>query len=163
MPSRRVFTNGWVFWLARHPIHGLILFDRSDQLDVPDSNVRIFEMRGKSRCIFPQDMLKSETSADVSDSEFVQVVTAYNRLKDSLGKPVKAPGYDPSGSIEDRHKRFLRERGLPDNGTRPAIATRLHRVTYCWSCKEHLDNDVDLECATCGWILCDCGACGCGR
>lgn len=163
MPSKRVFTNGWVFWLARHPIHGLILFDRADQDGVPAGSMRVFEVQGSSRCILPQEVLKSETSANVSDSEFVQIVNLYNGIKVSLGKPVKAPGYDASASLEDKHKRFLRERGLPDNGIRPATGNRSHRVTHCWSCKGHLDNSVDVECATCGWIVCDCGACGCGR
>lgn len=38
-----------------------------------------------------------------------------------------------------------------------------HRATHCWVCHSHLDNAVDLECNICKWILCTCGACGCGR
>lgn len=165
MPSRRVFTNGWVFWLARHPTYGLVLFDQADQVDISSGNVRIFEMKDKTRRVLSQEVLKSETSSVITDSDFVQIVTAYNALKSSLGKPLKASGYDANASIEDKHKRFLRERGLSDGGVRPVIERRLHRVTYCWSCQEHLDNSVDVECARCGWIICRCGACdpNCGR
>jgi hypothetical protein len=33
---------------------------------------------------------------------------------------------------------------------------------HCYSCKSLLTNATELECASCGWILCKCGACGCG-
>lgn len=36
------------------------------------------------------------------------------------------------------------------------------RVTYCYRCKNRLDNSLEQECDECGWIVCDCGACGCG-
>lgn len=163
MPSRRVLTNGWFFWLAHHQKHGLILFDRADQDDVPAGSLRVFEARKSSRFILPQEELKSETSDDVSDSEFVQIVNLYNGVKVSLGKPIKAPRYGDNSSLEERHKQFLRERGLPDNVMRSATGNRSHRVTHCWSCKSHLDNSVDVECVSCMWIICVCGACGCGR
>ncbi|VVQ16107.1 hypothetical protein [Pseudomonas fluorescens] len=38
---------------------------------------------------------------------------------------------------------------------------RPHRVTHCFLCKHPLDNAVDAECTTCGWIICMCGGCGC--
>lgn len=162
MPSRRVFTNGWVYWLAKHPAHGLILFDRFDQDGLLEGSLRVFELRGKTTLILPQETLKLETTADVSDSDFVKLVTAYNEFKALLGKPLKASTHRP-GTIEDRHRRFLREMGLPDNGIRQATVRQQHRIARCWSCTGELDNSIDVECATCGWIICDCGACGCGR
>ncbi len=62
----------------------------------------------------------------------------------------------------ERHKYFLAKRKLPYKGINDSIS-RKHRVTHCYVCKEHLDNLVDLECSACGWIICTCGACGCGR
>ena len=162
MPSRRVFTNGWVYWLAQHHSHGFILFDSYDQDGLSEDSLRVFELRGKKKLILPKDSLRLETTANVSDSDFVKLVTAYNEFKALHGIPVKAPGYDPC-TLEDRHKRFLQERGLPDNGVRQATNRLRHRVAHCWSCKGELDNFIDVECATCGWIICDCGACGCGR
>jgi hypothetical protein len=35
------------------------------------------------------------------------------------------------------------------------------RKTRCSVCGEGLMNQVDLQCSTCRWILCECGACGC--
>ena len=63
--------------------------------------------------------------------------------------------------LEEKHREMLKRLGLPYEGVRPATP-RHRRVTHCYSCKERLDNSVDVECIVCGWILCTCGACGCG-
>jgi|AntRauTorckE6833_2_1112554.scaffolds.fasta_scaffold08352_4 hypothetical protein len=36
------------------------------------------------------------------------------------------------------------------------------RVTHCYSCKHGLDSRKAEKCSKCGWIMCNCGACGCG-
>jgi hypothetical protein len=36
------------------------------------------------------------------------------------------------------------------------------RVTHCYSCHHSLDSRKTEKCTKCGWILCNCGACGCG-
>jgi hypothetical protein len=33
----------------------------------------------------------------------------------------------------------------------------------CWSCQAELLEDLDEQCAACGWLTCRCGACGCDR
>jgi hypothetical protein len=63
-------------------------------------------------------------------------------------------------SIRTAHAEFLRTHGLPNAGTRLGLG--FHRVTHCYNCKNHLDNAVDIECSACRWIICQCGACGCG-
>lgn len=62
----------------------------------------------------------------------------------------------------DRHKANLANIGRDYLGVRPSSESRVHRVSHCYSCKKDLDNTVDVECVSCGWILCRCGACGCG-
>ena len=156
MPSRRVLTNGWTYWLARHPKYGVILYDRENQADVTEGCLRVFELRGKSTVELPQNALKIETTADVSDPELVQLLNSYNTFKISRGASVRAP-------VEEMHSRFLRERGLENKGVRQAAAQKHHRVTVCWSCHRSLDNTINVECVTCGWIICQCGACGCGK
>jgi hypothetical protein len=64
-------------------------------------------------------------------------------------------------AIIEAHRRFLEQRNLPTQQVR-LPSGRNHRVTHCYACKHHLDNAVDVECAACGWIVCRCGACGCG-
>lgn len=158
MPSRRVLTNNWTFWLAKHPLYGLILFDKADQDGIGTGEVRVFEMKDKTRCILPQALLKTEATADVTDRDFVKIVNAYNELKELLGMQVIAL----SESVENLHKKYLKNLGLPDNGIRHVTRNHVHRVTHCWSCSTRLNNFIDIECVTCGWIICGCGACGCG-
>jgi len=44
--------------------------------------------------------------------------------------------------------------------TAPFIQKKI-RCTHCFSCKTTLNSrDFDV-CPDCGWIVCDCGACGC--
>lgn len=35
------------------------------------------------------------------------------------------------------------------------------RAANCYNCKLSLRTDIFLECSTCGWMVCFCGACGC--
>ncbi len=67
-------------------------------------------------------------------------------------------------AIANRRSLF-RRLGLPYKETRAATGRSSTRVrkTWCWNCKSDLDNRIQLECNDCGWIICECGACGCGR
>lgn len=61
-----------------------------------------------------------------------------------------------------RHREFVLAAGFEYAGT-TTPRPRFRRVTHCWNCSMQLDNSTDIECITCGWIICTCGACGCGR
>jgi hypothetical protein len=60
-----------------------------------------------------------------------------------------------------KHKEHLIEIGKPYSGVN-LKTTKLHRVTHCYSCKKKLDSHFHIECNACGWLICECGACGCG-
>lgn len=63
----------------------------------------------------------------------------------------------------ERHQEHLVSLGITSKGATLAPSTREHRTTWCYLCRENLNNAIDLECNICGWIIC-CrdGACGCG-
>lgn len=63
---------------------------------------------------------------------------------------------------EVSHKRFITSLGLRYGGSSAVSPTKKHRSTHCYNCKASLDNSVDIECNICKWIICTCGACGCG-
>ena len=69
---------------------------------------------------------------------------------------------DARETLVERHQEALKATGGTYLGVRKQTAPRDRRVTHCYSCREHLDNSIDIECAACGWILCLCSACGCG-
>ena len=62
----------------------------------------------------------------------------------------------------EKHQNFLKKRGLNNSGVIKSSKNKIHRVTHCWNCTKTLDNNIDIECKSCGWIICMCGACGCG-
>lgn len=61
----------------------------------------------------------------------------------------------------ERHRQRLIGMGFTYSGVITG-SQKQHRVTHCYACKNHLDNTIDIECKACGWIICKCGACGCG-
>lgn len=63
--------------------------------------------------------------------------------------------------IQSREQ-FFQRLGMENPGTRPIGVQRYRRITHCYHCKSPLDNAMDAECVACGWIVCTCGACGCG-
>lgn len=67
-----------------------------------------------------------------------------------------------TASAIERHREFISQSGVEYVGT-TNVGLPNHRVTHCWRCKSHLDNEINVSCAACRWILCACGACGCGR
>lgn len=67
---------------------------------------------------------------------------------------------DKVSQLKIAHANFLNRIGKNNLGLQKS--TKKHRVTHCYSCKKPLDNAIDLECVECEWIICKCGACGCG-
>jgi hypothetical protein len=61
------------------------------------------------------------------------------------------------------HKEFLAERNLPYTGVQSPRVEKEKRETQCYHCGLSLNSTIDAECSACGWILCFCGACGCGH
>lgn len=91
-----------------------------------------------------------------------KAATAYfKRPKEQMVVTVQST--EPALSdLEERHRAKVAETNKQYLGVRLAQGGRRKRVTHCYSCKSALDNSINLECKACGWILCSCGACGCG-
>ena len=64
--------------------------------------------------------------------------------------------------VKVRHQEFLNSLGVNYLGIISIDTTGKHRATHCYNCKENLDNNINIECNACHWIICECGACGCG-
>jgi hypothetical protein len=162
MPSRKVFSNGWHYWLAKHTELGLLLYDRADQIGVIEGFSRVYSLSKSSSLEIARESLRT-ASAEVSDQDFVKLLNSYNEFKANNGMKVIADGHYTPAQTEAKHAKHLERMGLKNQGVRKSKRPKVHRTTHCWSCKERLDNNHDLECSGCGWIICECGACGCGR
>ncbi len=62
---------------------------------------------------------------------------------------------------EQLHKKLLNSLGIKYLGISYPHSKKKERATHCDSCKKELNNIIDIECNACGWIICNCGACGC--
>ena len=67
--------------------------------------------------------------------------------------------------IKRNHSRKLVEKGIKNSAeiyTSGKKRGQVNRVTHCYSCGHGLSSFEDFSCSTCNWLLCACGACGCG-
>lgn len=60
----------------------------------------------------------------------------------------------------NNHRKNISLLGIKYNGISPTL--KKHRTPNCYACKTLLDNSINIECNLCNWIICNCGACGCG-
>jgi hypothetical protein len=65
--------------------------------------------------------------------------------------------------LEANHRAWMEALKIEYAGARLSRRSRVVAGVHCYICKEELDGTVRLECVRCGWGLCECGACGCGR
>lgn len=65
-------------------------------------------------------------------------------------------------SVVVRHRLRFHRMGKKYIGIRES-SRQVPRDTHCWSCSRSITSDGYPECIECGWILCECGACGCGK
>jgi hypothetical protein len=87
-------------------------------------------------------------------------------------KRMKSPDVEPVLSeialalrtaIHANHQAYIGDQGLPYRGIRDQRGMDgTFRVSWCHACARRLDNRTDVECRACGWMVCYCGACGCG-
>lgn len=65
-------------------------------------------------------------------------------------------------SVIEYHRDYMTLIEKPYSGVDYPNAPRKRRSTHCYNCKSSLDSDRDIECNACKWMVCRCGACGCG-
>jgi len=134
------------YWLGRHESKGAILVKRPVS-GSPRIDVWFYEQRRWVDC--NREIMRSKVFDDLS-SDFVKEAESALIKKENI-------------ELELKHEAHLQKHGLSSAGTKKREATGPARFTHCWSCKQNIDSFSFLECSRCGWILCNCGACGCGR
>lgn len=103
--------------------------------------------------------------AVVTDDRAVSAVNSYRQWKRNNWQAwldeLASKEQEARDAIIELHKQRLTRLGIEYKGIIPAATHPGRRVTHCYSCKSDLDSSVDVACASCNWILCRCGACGC--
>ena len=103
-------------------------------------------------------MLSGVAVLKTSDKETMEEVK--NEIRDWL-KDSK----NIENAIIKNHQRFLQRKGINNVEAIEvyrAQSIQRDRQTHCYSCARTLSSFEDLSCSACNWILCSCGACGCG-
>ena len=100
-------------------------------------------------------------SSDVCyEIELYAIERAENELKAKRAEE-KNRLQELENKVAKRHKQFLADLKLPNYGSYKNVKAK-SRETHCYKCKRHLISKIMLQCKKCRWMICNCGACGCG-
>ena len=134
-------SNGYrrVVWVGKTSSGKLLLYDAYSQSGVSSKNyVRLFNVASGTEEEYRKSTLRPRIRR-ASKKESARAIGIYARI---------------------RHKAFMLRLGISKYpGTRESTKVR---TAECYRCKGGLDSVSDIECLACGWLVCACGACGCG-
>lgn len=153
------------WWYGKGEI-GSVVFDQSIQLGDESVLLYVLEKNDVEKYVAEEVRLLLQKESDHQKVEaLVKKYRSWKKFYSSrLKKLIKVKPYSfvaVKKEAENEHRSKLEKLGLPFKGI-SFNSKKSHRATHCWDCKEALDSYIDLECNACGWILCKCGACGCG-
>lgn len=161
-------------WWAGEITHtgAIVVYDPSAQIS-SSGNLYIFSVNRKVMRQFDRDELRAIVKS-IYGQERVQAFSIYSEWKKENferflqteplriieeSRRLKAE----EDKLKENYRNKLIELGFdPDEFIAQKVTPRRHRVTHCYSCKRGLDNKLFFECNACHWIICTCGACGCG-
>lgn len=138
--------NGEI-WVGRHEPYGLVVISKASM-----------QRKGYLRVFF----VGRDEYADCDPDTMREHTTGKNISKEDAERSLQAFLTVRNRELEENNRKYLTKIGKGHSGTRLRDETKAIRITHCFACKEHLDSSINLECRGCGWILCQCGACGCG-
>ena len=140
---RPIVKNGLQFIVGRHISLGLFVIPEAEVTESRQHNgfLSAFMMLKDQLVTFKYEgLLKVIDKEVVPESEAVSALEAYVAFK---------------------HKDYLLRNRLPQAVLRHSVQCR-DESTHCYACKQTLDSSSSLQCSTCKWLVCTCGACGCG-
>jgi len=153
-------------WWGFSSKYGWVVLDRNIDANRPGKSVRLLFLRcdgwiryeeDRDRWVPPHYYFSERYIEKLSEKE-VLVARAHLRNLKQEYKVRKEDNY--LSVVQERHRQFMSKAGriAPESKR----ASKKNRVSHCWSCKQPVDNTIDLECSACNWIICgSCGACGC--
>ena len=138
-------------WVGHHKTHGLIVFPRNAN-EVEEFVTVFYVAEDRFASVSRKIMRQYTTGKSVTPAEAQRAAQAYHSF----------PARQRQKELENKNRAFLERLGKASAGTRPRAIERQPRVTHCYACHERLDSNISFECIACEWLLCECGACGCG-
>ncbi len=157
------------FWVGSDG-NDTLVFDRDLQID-GGPHVFLWNLRARDMDRYYAYLAKQNMCSIKDETISAAAINSYSEWHNTHGRKWLAEEREyVRGRLEREESEYVRRlereeseyvRGCLEREF--ANTGRLHRTPPCWHCHQGLDNATDVECATCGWIICSCGACGCGR
>lgn len=160
-------------WWGFSPEHGWVVLDRSIECNKPGSGKLLF-FRCSDEVVYPEDRKRWNSphyvfapryieslpmaEQNASEAKLEMLKLKWSEYHDKIAREGKAL---EERNLQAARGRFFAKLGRDDPGLRPAT-NRVHRSPHCYSCRHPLDSSANFECIECRWLVCVCGACGCG-
>ncbi len=157
-------------WVGEYSDTGtLLVYDPVLQISEEDQ-VIVFSLTAKALRKYVRQELRRKITNVSDGSRRAYALSEYSKWREAADPSHLKQAYldglpefgSSKGVVQDRHEQFLKARGLANFGARSRIGSD-HRSANCWRCRSSVNNSINLECGGCGWIICQCGACGCGQ
>lgn len=140
-----------------------MLFD--PEVQPPESDlVRLFVLIPRGWWETPKSDISTRFIPIRNRAQFDLVWTSYsNWVEEQRNASLRTIASSPTEQQNwiTRHKARLDRLGVTYRGVRDR-GTKERRFTHCYDCKRKLETDLNSDCMSCGWLVCSCGACGCG-
>ena len=169
-------------WWGHNEKHGWVVLDRNIPCNQPGSRGDLLFFRFRDSTTFPvargdwhepqymyaPNYLRGKPSEVVEEFESLQSgwpelkVEMQHQRQDAENEKRMAALEKLRDQAIAKHRLLLGRLGIPYQGVLEPSPKKSLRVTLCYSCGHALNNATNSECAVCGWIVCICGACGCG-
>lgn len=154
--SRMPWNADKSLWIGVHCTRGHIAVPADSMNSGNDFNV-FLPREGRVAKLNREMVRSSILDKKISASEISSITLEYEACV-AYSKYINRKGE----SIEEVHRLFLAYLGIDFVGIRRRSDYLPERAAVCYHCRNALNSSVNLECSACGWILCACGACGCG-
>lgn len=143
---------------------------RSDIQTLKDTNIttaaisayEIWKQQEASTWFYEESKYYAERKAKEKQEENKQVKMKRDTLMQQGHEKLALHQVQFPEKLLERHRNSVEKSGHIYLGVRENNTPRRRRITHCYACKQRIDNTIDIECLACNWILCICGACGCG-
>jgi len=162
-------------WWGYSKQHGWVVLDRSLSSNQPGlkgeliffswrdlTNINIERKKWQAPFIVHAPNYTAQFTSGEIVEELESLKARWPEIKEKATREAKESllALELKHSIANR-RRFLEGIGKAYDSDSAPTKNKPHRTANCYSCKNKLDNFKTPECTTCGWIVCNCGACGC--
>ena len=130
LAMKKLHLSGRVIWLGQHPKVGFFVYDKTQQNGIVGDVVRVFIIARKAMAIFPKDIIEIGATK-IIDTDKLEIALI----------------------IWDYFDFFqTKSRTKAENNI-------IIKNNICMRCQAPVSKSGILQCAKCGWVKMECGAC----